>query len=54
MYCLQYNEVIQDKYKVDKKLGEGTYGVVVLAENRETGKVAAVKTMSKSKSDTKG
>ena len=50
MFSLKYNEVIQDKYKLDKKLGEGTYGVVVLAESRDTGAITAIKTMSKAKS----
>jgi len=31
------------KYKISKKLGEGTYGVVRKAVNKETGEVVALK-----------
>lgn len=32
-----------DKYSKINKLGEGTYGVVYKAQNRETGEVVALK-----------
>lgn len=32
-----------DKYSKISKLGEGTYGVVYKAQNRETGEVVALK-----------
>jgi protein kinase len=36
-----------NRYKVTKKLGDGTYGSVLLAVNRQTGEVTAVKKMKK-------
>jgi len=36
-----------NRYKVTKKLGDGTYGSVLLAVNRSTGEVTAVKKMKK-------
>lgn len=32
-----------DKYQKIEKLGEGTYGVVYKAQNRETGEIVALK-----------
>lgn len=36
-----------NRYKVTKKLGDGTYGSVLLAINRQTGEITAVKKMKK-------
>ena len=36
-----------DRYKITKQLGDGTYGSVLKAVNRETGEVTAIKKMKK-------
>jgi serine/threonine protein kinase len=36
-----------NRYKVTKQLGDGTYGSVLKAVNRQTGEVVAVKKMKK-------
>jgi protein kinase len=36
-----------NRYKVTKQLGDGTYGCVLKAVNRQTGEVTAVKKMKK-------
>ena len=36
-----------EKYKVAKTIGDGTYGSVVKAYNRETGEVVAIKKLKK-------
>lgn len=36
-----------EKYKISKTLGDGTYGSVFRAINRETGEVVAIKKMKK-------
>ncbi len=36
-----------NRYKVTKKLGDGTYGSVLKAINRTTGEVVAIKKMKK-------
>ena len=36
---------MEQKYKKIEKLGEGTYGVVFKAVNRETGEIVALKMM---------
>ena len=36
-----------NRYKVTKQLGDGTYGSVLKAVNRQTGEVVAIKKMKK-------
>jgi male germ cell-associated kinase len=36
-----------DKYKIVKNMGDGTYGTVYKAENRETGEIVAIKKMKR-------
>ena len=36
-----------NRYKVTKQLGDGTYGCVLKAANRQTGEIMAIKKMKK-------
>ena len=36
-----------NRYKITKQLGDGTYGSVLRAVNRQTGEVTAIKKMKK-------
>jgi serine/threonine protein kinase len=45
MFMLKYNEAIQDKYRLGQKIGEGSFGIAVLAKNKETSQVRVVKTI---------
>jgi len=36
-----------DRYKIVKNLGDGTYGTVYKAENKETGEIVAIKKMKR-------
>ena len=40
-----------DKYETDEKLGEGTYGIVYRARNKETGEIVAIKQIRLEKED---
>ncbi|MEE4247532.1 MAG: hypothetical protein V2I33_19160, partial [Kangiellaceae bacterium] len=46
MFTLKYNEVIQDKYILKEKLGEGSYGVAVRAIHKESKDIRAIKTLA--------
>ena len=39
-------ESIMDNYRVIKEAGKGTYGVVHMAEQKETGRIVAIKKIS--------
>ena len=38
-----------NRYKITKQLGDGTYGSVLKAVNRQTGEVTAIKKMKKAR-----
>ena len=37
-------EIVFNKYKIQKKLGKGSFGTVYMAENKENGEKVAIKT----------
>ena len=54
-FVLTYDSPIEEKYSVDKrkKLGQGSFGVVVLGTHRETGNQYAIKFINKSHEERK-
>lgn len=36
-----------DRYKVTKQLGDGTYGEVLKAQNKQSGEIVAIKRMKR-------
>jgi serine/threonine protein kinase len=52
MFVLRYDEVIQDKYSMGRKIGEGAFGVVLHAINKSTKQDRVVKMIPKRRAST--